>query len=294
MNHILPKPLKKGDTISVIAPSGPVGDKAPLMRAKSFFEENGYNVVFAEHVFEQDRYLASSDKKRIEDIHWAFSSPDIDTIICARGGYGALRLINDIDYEIIKNNPKNFCGYSDITVLSAMFLKRANLITFSSPMMKGDFGAKLRDEYTIKSFFKALSGERITLSVENIHASGCAKGILWGGNLASIVSLAGIDFIPDEEFVFLAEDLNEPVYKIDKMFTQLINIEKFRKNIRGMALGKFLDSGYPEQLVYLFDEIARGLNIPVISGLNISHEDTKDTVPYGKECILECNKLLLN
>ena len=294
MNHILPKSLKKGDTIGVIAPSGPVGDKVPLMRAKSFFEENGYNVVFAAHVFEQDRYLASSDKNRIEDIHWAFSSSDIDTIICARGGYGALRLINDIDYEIIKNNPKNFCGYSDITVLSAMFLKRANLITYSSPMMKGDFGKKARDEYTIKSFFKALSGENIVLTGGKLHASGVAQGILWGGNLASIVSLAGIDFIPDEEFVFFAEDLNEPVYKIDKMFTQLINIEKFRKNIRGMALGKFLDSGYPEQLEYLFDEIARGLNIPVISGLNISHEDTKDTVPYGRECTLEYDKLLFS
>lgn len=293
MDYVLPKPLTKGDTIGVIAPSGPICDREPILRAKTFFENLGYNVVFSENIFSKDRYLSAPDKKRLDDLHWAFSNPDINTIICARGGYGALRLINDIDYELIKNNPKNFCGYSDITVLSAMFLKKSGLISYSSPMMKGDFGAIDKDEYTIDSFFNALTHQKQILSGEKINKKGSAKGIIWGGNLASIVSLCGIDFIPDNDFIFFAEDLNEPVYKIDKMFTQLMNIDKFRQNVKGMALGKFLDIEYPEQLDYLFTQIAEELNIPVSSGFMISHDDKKDTIPYGKNCVLNNNILSL-
>ena len=293
MSYILPKKLTKGDTIAVIAPSGPVLDKAPILRACSFFENCGYNIIFSKHVFEQDRYLSASDAARLEDIHWAFSNPKIDTIICARGGYGALRLVEQINYDLIRSNPKNFCGYSDITVLSAMFLKKAGLITYSSPMIKGDFGAEKQDEYTINSFFNALSNNKIELTGAKIYKQGVAKGITFGGNLASIVSLAGIDFIPDNDFIFFAEDLNEPVYKIDKMFTQLLNIKKFRDNIKGLVLGKFLDTGYPEQLEYLFSEIANTLNIPTVGGFNISHEDTKDTIPYGKICTLDSGILYI-
>ena len=293
MSYILPKPLKIEDTIGVIAPSGPICERNAIYRAKDFLEQRGYNVIFSKHLFEQDRYLSSSDKNRLEDIHWAFSSPEIDTIICARGGYGALRLINDIDYELIKTNPKNFCGYSDITVLSAMFLKNSNLITYSSPMLKGDFGAKEQDSYTIDSFFKAIKHESQTLNGERVHKAGKSEGRLWGGNLASIVSLAGTDFIPNDDIIFFAEDLNEPVYKIDKMFTQLMNIKEFRSNIKGMALGEFLDSGYPEQLMTLFDNIATELNIPITSGFKISHNKTKATIPYGAKGVLENNKLII-
>lgn len=293
MSYILPKPLKVGDTIGVIAPSGPICEKDAIYRAKDFFEKKGYKVVFSKHLFEQDRYLSAPDKARLEDIHWAFSDPKIDTIICARGGYGALRLIHDIDYELIKSNPKNFCGYSDITVLSAMFLKKANLITYSSPMMKGDFGAEKKDKFTMDSFFKAITHQPQTLIGEKVHKERKCEGILWGGNLASVVSLAGIDFIPDEDFIFFAEDLNEPVYKIDKMLTQLMNIEQFRTNVKGIVFGEFLDTGYPEQLMTLFDNIANELDIPVTSGFKISHNKTKATIPYGAKCVLENDKVVL-
>lgn len=293
MSYILPKSLTKGDTIGVIAPSGPILDKEPMYRAKSFLEGLGYKVVFSEHTFSQDRYLSATDEERLEDLHWAFSNKEIDTIICARGGYGALRLINKIDYELIKQNPKNFCGYSDITILSAMFLKKANLITYSSPMIKGDFGAERIDKYTIDSFFDALAHKEQVLEAPVVNKKGKVEGIMWGGNLASIVSLAGLDFIPDDDFIFFSEDLNEPVYKIDKMFTQLLNIEEFRKNIKGLALGKFLDVEYPDQLQFLFNQLAEELNIPTISGLNISHEDTKNTIPYGGNCVLDDNKLII-
>ena len=293
MSYILPKPLTKGDTIAIIAPSGPILDKEAIIRGKEFLESEGYNVVLSEHIFEQDRYLSASDTERLEDLHKAFADKNIDTIICARGGYGALRLINKIDYDLIKNNPKNFCGYSDITILSAMFLKKANLITYSAPMVKGDFGAKTRDSYTMDSFFKALTHQKQELKAEKIHKAGCSKGIIWGGNLASLVSMCGIDFIPDEDFIFFAEDLGEPVYKIDKMLTQLMNMDKFLKHAKGLVFGKFLDIEYPEQLDYLFTQSAEELGIPCASGFLISHEETKATIPYGKNCVLDNNKLTI-
>ena len=164
-----------------------------------------------------------------------------------------------------------------------MFLKKADLITYSAPMMKGDFGAEKRDDYTINSFFIALNNEKQVLDGQIIY-DGTSKGVLWGGNLASLVSLCGVDFIPDREFIFFAEDLNEPVYKIDKMLTQLFNIEKFRKNIKGMAFGQFLDCGCPEQLEFLFKEIANEYD-DFNKGIT---EDSKEFKKNNINEILEC------
>lgn len=282
MNYIEPKPLTKGDTIEFIAPAGPIRDKDAIKRARLYFEKQGFNVKYSKHLFNQYNYLSDNDDNRLEDLHNAFLDKDVDAIICGRGGYGCLRLIDKIDYNIIKNNPKIFCGYSDITVLSAMFLKRANLITYSGPMAKGDFGSENQSDYTITNFYKTVTKINCSYSAEKIYNSGDADGILFGGNLASIVSLCGIDFIPDEKFIFFAEDLNEPTYKLDKMFTQLFNIEKFRKNITGIILGDFLDCGYPEQFDEFINDIAEQNNLPAYGGFKITHEHDKITVPYGK------------
>lgn len=281
MNNFIPK-LKQNATIAFIAPAGCITEKENIERAKKYFERLGYKVIFGENLFKRNKYMSGSDEERLADLHWAFADKSIDGIICARGGYGCLRLIDKIDYELIKDNKKFFCGYSDITVLSAMLLKRANLITYSGPMSKGDFGIEQHSQYTIENFFKTINKEK---NIEHLstkqYSEGNAEGILFGGNLASIVSLCGIDFIPDEKFIFFAEDLNEPVYKIDKMFTQLLNIEKFRDNVSGIILGEFLDTGYPEQLDELFIEISKRLNIPVLSGFKISHGADKITILYG-------------
>ncbi len=292
MNNIVPK-LKQNATIAFIAPAGCITERENIECAKKYFEELGYKVIFGENLFKRNKYMSGSDEERLADLHWAFTDKSIDGIICARGGYGCLRLIDKIDYELIKKNPKFFCGYSDITVLSAMLLKRANLITYSGPMAKGDFGIEQRSQYTIENFFKTINKEK---NIEHLstkqYSEGNAEGILFGGNLASIVSLCGIDFIPDEKFIFFAEDLNEPVYKIDKMFTQLLNIEKFRENVSGIILGEFLDTGYPEQLDELFIEISKRLNIPVLSGFKISHNTDKITLPIGAKGQIIENKLI--
>lgn len=288
MNLIKPNKLKEGDTIAIIAPAGEVDDER-INFSEKYFKSKGYNVKFGAHLNKKRRYLAGDDNERIEDIHSAFEDSTVDAIICARGGYGAIRLINNIDYNIIRNNPKIFCGYSDITALSAMILKKAGLITFSGPMAQSDFGEENINKFTESQFWNTLTNKS-SLMIQNINGkiykSGQAKGITFGGNLSTIASLCGIDFLPDEKFIFFAEDINEDVYKIDRYFRQLLNISKFKNNISGILLGEFINNGNSTWLDELFTELSTDLNIPVYSGYQISHDKNKFTIPIGAEAEL--------
>lgn len=295
MNLIKPKKLQQGDTIGILATAGAVEEKENVLRAKKFFEAKGYKLVLSDNVFDEFRYLAGTDEQKIEAIHKFFSNPDIDAIICMRGGYGAIRLIKKLDYELIRNNPKIFCGYSDISALSAMFFKKSNLMTYWGPLAQSDFGVENPNDFTINSFFKAVTSNELiyTPTKNKVYNKGEAKGILWGGNLATIVSLCGQDFIPDDDFIFFAEDLNETAYKIDKMMTQLMNIEQFTKYVKGIVLGDFLDMDNEQWLDQLFIEIGKKLNIPVIDGFKITHAVEKITLPYGADAILTPEELKL-
>lgn len=288
MNLIKPNKLQIGDTIGIIAPAGKVNIEK-IYNAKKHFENQGYRVKLGSNIEKSQNYLAGNDEERANDLNSAFADPEINAIICARGGYGSIRLIDKIDYEIIKNNPKIFCGYSDITALNALLLKNSGLITFSGAMAQSDFSQDEIDSFTSNSFFKTLNGTEINLNPQNsvIYSSGNTKGILFGGNLSTLTSLCGVDFLPDEDFIFFAEDLNEPVYKIDRYFTQLLNIVKFRQHIKAIILGDFLDIDDKSYFDDLFNNLAKELNIPIISGYPISHAAKKATVPYGAPAALE-------
>lgn len=289
MNLIKPEKLKKGDTIEIIATSGNV-DIEKIKRGVEYFENNGYKIKLGKNIEKSYRYMAGTDEERLEDLHNAFLDKEVKAIICARGGYGAIRLIDKIDYSIIRNNPKIFCGYSDITALSAMFLANSNLITFSGPMVQSDFSQNEKiNVFTEQSFFETISQNNIQIKPQNpiYYQNGDATGILWGGNLATIASLCGQNFIPKEKFIFFAEDLNESVYKIDKYFYQLLNINDFRENVQAIILGDFLDVDNSQWLEELFKELANNLSVPVIGGYPISHTDKKVTIPYGGFAMLK-------
>ena len=287
MNLIKPKQLQIGDKIRIIAPSGPVS-KTKIELAKEYFEKKGYKVELGKHIFDEENYLAGIDEYRLDDIHEAFLDNETSAIICARGGYGALRLLDKIDYDIIKSNPKIFCGYSDITLLNAMFLKHANLISFSGPMAQSDFGNNI-EHYTEVSFFDVLTKQNIEIkpSYPKFYKDGNTEGVLFGGNLATMVTLCGRDFIPNSDFIFFAEDLNEPVYKIDRYFTQLVAIPEFKNKLKAIILGDFLDIDNQKYFDDFFANLSQELDIPIISGYPISHSKVKVTVPYGAKCKLE-------
>ena len=302
--------IKQGNTIGIIALGGKC-EKPLIMQAVQNIEALGFKVKLSKNIFEQERYLAGSDEDKLEALYEFFQDPDIKLILNARGGYGAIRLINKINYDIIKANPKPFCGFSDITALLLMFYKKCELITYHGPMACSDFTLSsspremgvegiepsLADEilryaqndYTLSNFFKAINNESLEFTGTKIYKQGSAKGILWGGNLSTVASLCGQDFIPNEDFIFFAEDLNEPAYKIDKMFTQLFNIEKFSKNCKAIILGDFLNVDNQEWLEELFFTFTP----PTVGGFKITHAQEKITLPIGKTTELKNNKLII-
>lgn len=278
MNLIKPPYLKEGDTVAIVAPAGAV-EYDEIIKAQAYLERRNLRVKLGKNIFKTFRYMAGTDEERVEDLHEAFLDPSVKAIICARGGYGSIRLIKLIDFDIIRRNPKIFCGYSDITVLSLMMAKHSDLITFSGPMAQSDFNDIT--EFTAQSFFNVVSGGQEEYFSTVTYNMGNTQGIIWGGNLSTIVSLCGIDFIPDEDFIFFTEDLNEAPYRIDKMLNQLINMKEFRAHCKGILFGQFLDCGDENWLSELFTETSNLLNIPAYGGFKFSHAADKQTVPIG-------------
>ena len=279
--------IKQGDTIGIIALGGKC-DQCLIEQAVQNIEAMGFKVKLSKNIYDQNCYLAGTDEDKVEELHNFFQDPEIKLILNARGGYGSIRLINKINYGIIKANPKPFCGFSDITALLLMFYKKCGLITYHGPMACSDFAGVGVNVFTKESFFKTINNEPLEYTGTKIYKEGPAEGVLWGGNLSTVVSLCGQDFIPDEDFIFFAEDLNEPVYKIDKMFTQLFNIDKFSKNCKGIILGDFLNVNNEEWLETFF----KTFTLPTVGGFKITHAEEKITLPVGK--IAKINGLTLN
>lgn len=298
MNLIKPKKLQKGDTIGLLSVSGCIKEIERIERAKKYFENKGFNVVVSDTTYKKHRYMAGKDDERLKALYDFFKDDKIDAIVCTRGGFGVIRLLEEIDFDLIKNNPKIFVGYSDITALLAMIYKKTGLITFHGPMANGDFGEETVDNFTEELFFSILEEPSI-MPIYNAnygfktYYKGLAEGILWGGNLSTIASLAGLDFIPDEKFILFLEDLNEPVYKLDKMIMQLLNIDKFKQNLVGLALGKFTGIDNEDYLRELFEELALKLKIPMANNFSISHDKEKYTLPIGVKCTFDDEKGLI-
>jgi len=294
--------MNKGDTIGIIALSGDC-DREKIDNAKANIEALGYRVELSQNIFDKDRYLAGSDEVKINELHRFFEDDEIKLILCARGGYGAIRLINDINYDLIKNNPKPFCGFSDVTALLLMIYKKTGLATYHSPMAQTDFtnlpspcgrgneGEGAISE-TIRTFFEVINNKKSEYKITKTYHKDDTAGILWGGNLSTVVSLCGQNFIPNDDFIFFTEDLCEPVYKIDKMFQQLINIKEFRDRCRAIILGDFSDVDNQKWLEEYFIELAESLNIPVVHIDGITHSENKITLPIGVRARIEEYKLI--
>ncbi|MBR6126058.1 LD-carboxypeptidase [bacterium] len=285
--------LEKGDKIGIIALSGDC-EKRKVEIAKLNFVALGYRVELSDNIYSKTRYLAGSDEFKIDELHRLYEDPEIKLILAARGGYGAIRLINNIDYDLIRNNPKPLCGFSDVTALLLMIYKNTGVITYHSPMACTDFGVEVPSYFTTENFFNALNQDILEFEGEKIYADGQAEGIIWGGNLATTASLCGQDFIPDNDFIFFTEDISEPVYKIDRMFNQLFNIDKFQDYCKGIVLGDFLGVDSQIWLEDFFTEFSRKHNIPIVSGFKISHDKYKITIPVGVNANLDGLKLTLN
>lgn len=288
MQRIFPKKLKINDTIGLVSIAGAIETPDEIQNAKNYFSNLGFKVKVSNNVTSKNRYICGSDEERAKALNTFFADEKIDAIIAIRGGYGSIRILDKIDYNAIKKNPKIFGGYSDITALSLMIYKKTGLITFNTPMALSDFSKEINTKNEI-SFLETLQKgvKYLELSNGKVYKNGKAKGIIWGGNLSTIQSLCGLDFIPNEDFIFVTEDINEPVYKLDKIFTQLFNIEKFRKNIKGIVLGDFSNIDNKDYFDELINETAQKHNIVTTTGLKFGHEIEKKTFPIGVKSMLD-------
>jgi len=277
------KPLKIGDKIGILSPASPL-EKEKIKKGAEFIKSFGFETEISKSSFSISKhsYMAGSIKERIDDLHYMFKKDEIKAIICARGGYGSMRILEHIDYQLIRDNPKIFVGYSDTTALLMAIIKKAGIITFHGPMLKDIM--ELSNKY-LSLFWNILQKKCKEIKAEKAKALLSAEkeieGILLGGNLSIIASLVGTDYLPIcKKVIFFLEDINEPYYKIDRMLTQL-RLSGFFKNVSALILGQFKDCGKKDIINQIVLDIVSDIGFPILYDFPIGHSNQNMLIPLG-------------
>jgi len=285
---LLPGRLCPGDAVAVIAPSSPF-DREKFQKGIAVLADMGLCPIFSEKIFETNRYLAGSDAHRTQVIHESFNDPDVKGIFCARGGYGALRLLPLIDFEVISAQKKVFMGCSDVSALLNAFFARCGLVTFHGPMMESLGGAS---QPTRQALVDALfSGSPIAVAPEHpvTIGSGLCSGIVSGGNLTTLCHLVGTPYQPDfSGHILMLEDVGEQPYRIDRMLTHMRLAGCF-EGIAGLALGSFKNCGEMDLIYRIFEDIFAGGAIPILAGFDMGHDEPNLTIPLGLTATLDAD-----
>lgn len=287
-----PPRLRRGDTVSVIAPAGPVNPEE-MQPGLARLESMGYRLLLAPHLYERKDYLAGDDQVRLDDLHAAFLNPDVRAVICARGGYGTLRLLPRIRFAAVRRNPKILVGYSDITSLLLAVHKKTGLVTFHGPMIRecSKKGSANLEGMIRRISFKGPS--RVDLTGADVLKEGRAEGRLIGGNLSLLSRLVGTRYLPDPKGAILfVEDLGEQLYRIDRMLTHL-KLCGFLGKLSGIVAGRFEDCGDPSRIGELLQEAVSDLPIPVVSRAPFGHGDENETMPIGVRAVLDTGRMSL-
>ncbi len=283
--------LRPGDTLGVCAPSGKF-DTGLLEQGVHVLNALGFQVRLPEAIFNEKRYLAGDDRTRAGVIRALFADPDIHGIICARGGYGALRILDYLDWEIIGQNPKPFIGYSDITALLMAILSRTGVPVIHGPNLVSLASA---DQETLDAFVQVLTGPlaAIEISCGSVLSPGIAHGVIKGGNLATLSHLLGTPYQPDfTDAVLFIEDVGEPAYKIDRMLTQMKMAGMFDR-IQGVVTGLFENCEDQSHVQEILTEIFVEYAIPVICGMPAGHGKTNRPFVMGKQVHMDTRTMTL-
>jgi muramoyltetrapeptide carboxypeptidase len=285
----LPSRLKPGDKIGIAAPAGPF-DRETFFRGIHIFEEKGFKVFFPDGLLEATGYLAGSDEHRAQLVNQLFADNSVDAIVCARGGYGSLRILPLLDYDLIAKNPKVFIGFSDITALLTVLFARCGLVTFHGPVVTSLADAH---ELTVSSLFQTITSDgKLEIEVPNgiTIRPGTGSGILAGGNLATLCHLVGTPFAPDftNKILFL-EDRAEAPYKIDRMLMQMKHADCF-EGIAGIVLGSFEECGPVEDVLSIIKDVLGDFQVPILAGLTAGHGQLNFTLPMGVEATLDADR----
>jgi muramoyltetrapeptide carboxypeptidase len=304
---IKPARLRQGATVALIAPCSPPADEK-LAKGIANLTQFGFKIVEGKNLRARNGHLAGTDEARLEDLHWAFSDPAIDAVWCIRGGYGASRLLPNIDYNLIRQHPKPLIGYSDVTALHLAIHQRTGLVTFHGPVAASEYPEDTL-HHLRSVLMQSVAPYEIaapTADIESILPEyqpfvitpGQAKGALTGGNLALLSALVGTEYAPifKNKIVFI-EDVGEQPYRIDRMLTQLLQGTDLME-AAGIALGVFNDcQPKPNTFSLSLEETLRDrlgwLGIPVVYGIPFGHIDHQATFPYGIPANLDADKMVL-
>ncbi len=294
---ILPPKLKKGDTIALTAPAGAIFNTTYIEKIEKKLNGLGFKTIRGKTLFIQEGYLAGSDELRTNELHHFFKDPNIKAILAMRGGWGCARILNQLDYNLIKTHPKILMGYSDITSLLIAITNKTGLITYHGPM-----GYSSWKEFSTRQMLNVLvEGKPFKMkNPSNYQAtlktltSGKAVGELIGGNLTVVTSLLGTHYEPNwqNKILFLEETSEEP-YRIDRMLWQLKLAGVFDK-INGCVLGAF-NKCEPEepQKSFTLDEVInqhfKNKKFPVYQGAAFGHIIPKFTLPLGLKVKINAN-----
>jgi len=292
---IYPKRIRKGDTVGVITPSSPLVDDAGYDIAAANFNALGLRIKWGGNVGKKNGYLAGTDEERLADIHQMFNDPEVKAIICLRGGSGAARLLDRIDYPLIARNPKIFMGYSDITAFHQAIHTQTGLVTFHGAVANSHWTPMVINQFK-QLFFDGKSPACITdrNAVTNLTA-GIAEGKLLGGNLTVLTGIAGSRFFPDfEDSILFLEEIGEEPYRIDRMFSQLALTGALKK-IKGFVFGKCSDCKPANPATSLTVEqilrdYIRPLGIPAFQGALIGHIDEQWILPVGARVRMDATR----
>lgn len=283
----------------LVAPSGYCLNQEAAYRGVQRLQEAGHQVLHQEVIPRRQQRFAGTEHQRLNDINQLATLEGANRIVLAvRGGYGASRLLPHIDWQALvarqRQNPLIICGHSDFTAIQMGLLAKGSIITFSGPMLAGNFGAEAMDPFTERHFWQALRSPEFTLEWQGEGPDCWALGTLWGGNLAMITSLIGTPWLPQiANGILVLEDINEHPFRVERMLLQLLN-SGILANQRAIVLGSFTgarpndyDAGY--DLPQVCDYLRTQLDVPLISGLDFGHEQQTVTLPLGAEALLVNN-----
>jgi muramoyltetrapeptide carboxypeptidase len=280
-----PTPLAPGARIGLIAPSGPLRDATDLEQGIQNVRTFGWEPVVGQHVLERDGYLAGSDEHRIADLNRFAADDSIDAIWCLRGGYGAMRLLDAIDYDAFTRHPRPIIGYSDITALHSAIGQRSNVVTFHGPTARADLTPLTRDSFA-EVMAKTHATDDLACGGMRTLVRGRATGRLAGGNLALVSALVGTPYAWDfDGAILILEDVSEHVYRIDRMLTQL-RLSGALDRVAGIAFGGFTDipddaANAERPLERALREVAEHVGVPCVMNFPIGHVPDHVTLPLG-------------
>ena len=284
---IIPPYLKKGDTIGLVCPAGFMSLEK-VQTAIDTLQQWGFKVKIGKTVGSGSKnYFSGTDDERLDDLQQMMDDKDINAIMCARGGYGMGRIIDDINFNKFKKNPKWIIGFSDITVLHSHLFAKYKIASLHAPMAAAFNDEEYKNEY-VQSLFHALVGTETNYKCEahEFNKSGLAEGRLIGGNLSLLAHLAGTPSdIKTKNKILFIEDIGEYIYNVDRMMYQLKRSGKLDK-LAGLVVGKFSDMKdtdlpFGQTAEEVIRDVIKEYDYPVCFNFPVSHERENYALKIG-------------